>query len=99
MPRPCAVYILTNPRRTVLYVGVTSNLTRRLEQHRCGLGSRFTRRYHADQLVYVECFEGPRAAIAREKQLKAGSRRKKVELIERNNPDWVDLTPSLRGGP
>ena len=92
MHHPFAVYILSNPRRTVLYVGVTANLARRLHQHRTGTGSKFARRYHAERLVYVACFEHALDAIAFEKQLKAGGRKKKVELIERMNPDWLDLT-------
>lgn len=87
-----AVYILSNLRHTVLYVGVTGDLVRRLAQHRNGTGSVFARRYHADQLVHVEFFDDPARAIAREKQLKAGSRRRKVALIEGGNPEWADLT-------
>jgi putative endonuclease len=92
MRRPLAVSILANTRRTVLYVGVTGDLARRLHQHRTGTGSQFARRYHADRLVYVALFENPLDAIACEKQLKAGSRQRKVELIERANPDWLDLS-------
>ena len=89
--QPLAVYILSNLRHKVLYVGVTGDLARRLAQHREGTGSAFTRRYHVDQLVHVEFFDEPMQAIAREKQLKAGSRRQKVALIERGNAGWVDL--------
>ena len=94
MPRRrYAVYILTNRRHTVFYVGVTGDLTRRLDQHRKGSGARFTCRYHVDQLVYVEFFDDVRSAIAREKQLKAGSRRRKESLIEGMNPEWRNLAP------
>ena len=91
MPRDFAVYILTTRRNTALYIGVTSNLPRRLAQHRAGLGSRFVRRYSVTRLVHVEWYRDPVTAITREKQLKAGSRADKVALIERDNPGWVDL--------
>jgi putative endonuclease len=91
-PRTLAVYILANARRTVLYVGVTNDLVRRLVQHRTGTGSRFAHRYQADCLVYVEFFAEARFAIDREKQLKAGNRARKVALIERGNPEWRDLS-------
>ena len=89
--RRFAVYILTTRRRTALYIGVTSNLARRLAQHRSGIGSRFARRYNVTRLVYVEFCGDARSAIAREKQLKAGSRADKVALIEAVNPGWVEL--------
>lgn len=86
------VYILTNPRNTVLYTGVTSNLKKRIWEHRTKLhpGS-FTAKYNIGKLVYFEEYEDIRDAIAREKQLKAGSRAKKIELIECINPGWKDL--------
>jgi putative endonuclease len=90
--RSYAVYILTNTHHSVLYTGVTNNLPRRLFQHRQGFGSAFTRRYNAHKLVYFELFGEPRFAIAREKQLKAGPRARKVALIESANPDWRDLS-------
>ena len=88
---PFAVYILTTRRNTVLYTGVTNDLERRLTEHRAGLGGRFTRRYCAVRLVYVEYYADARTAIAREKQIKVGSRARKIALIERENPGWVDL--------
>ena len=88
----CAVYILANARRTVLYIGVTSNLARRLAEHRAGVHpSSFTKRYNLDRLVYVEAGRDIRAAIAREKQLKGWRREKKVALIDATNPEWRDL--------
>jgi putative endonuclease len=88
----CAVYILTNARRTVLYIGVTSNLEKRLAEHRAGVHpSSFTKKYNVDRLVYVEAGRDIRAAIAREKQLKGWRREKKVALIEAMNPEWRDL--------
>ena len=95
-PRRLVVYILTTRRNTALYVGVTNNLARRMAEHRDsrgGRGSRFCRRYAVTKLVYMESIEGPRAAIAREKQLKAGSRGRKVALIDRCNPGWLELWP------
>jgi len=85
------VYILSNDRDTVLYTGVTSDLLRRLEQHKSKAISGFTRKYNLDKLVYFEECDSITDAIAREKQIKAGSRRKKIELIESLNPDWRDL--------
>jgi len=93
MERQFYVYILTNLRNTVLYTGVTNDLERRVWQHRSGEGGRFTSKYHATKLVYYEISEDATAAIAREKQIKAGSRRKKIALIESLNPRWEDLMP------
>lgn len=95
--RQCAVYFLTNRHRTVLYVGVTSDLRRRVIQHIAGMyPSSFSRRYNADRLVYFEITPDIRAAIAREKQLKKWSRRKKEALIEGVNPGWHDLAAEVR---
>jgi len=91
-----AVYILTNPRHTVLYIGMTSDLLRRITEHREKLVPGFTSRYNVTKLVYFELHDGPNAAIEREKQLKDGPRRKKVSLIEANNPEWRDLYPDLQ---
>ena len=89
----CAVYILTNARRTVLYTGVTSNLVARVAQHRLKTDRKaFTARYNLDMLVYYETTPSIVAAIAREKQIKAGSRARKVALIEAMNPGWNDLS-------
>ncbi len=92
---PGYVYILTNKRNTVLYTGVTANLARRIEQHRQKAIDGFTRRYNLDKLVYVEGFDSIIDAIAREKQIKAGSRRKKIELIESVNSVWEDMVQQL----
>ncbi len=89
------VYILTNVGKRVLYVGVTRDLRRRLAQHRAGRGARFTARYRADRLVWYEVHQDPGSAIRREKQLKAGSRRRKLELIQASNPAWRDLWEKL----
>jgi len=86
------VYILTNQKNTVLYTGVTSNIPTRAEQHKEKQDKKsFTARYNADKLVYYEIFKDINTAIAREKQIKAGSRKRKVELIEKLNPEWKEL--------
>jgi putative endonuclease len=90
------VYILANRHRRI-YVGVTSNLVRRLHLHRSGRGSEFVRRYQMTQLVYVETCSDVQAAISREKQMKGWVRAKKVLLIEAGNPAWEDLARRLLG--
>jgi putative endonuclease len=85
------VYILTNDHRTVLYTGVTGDLKARVYQHREKLLPGFTARYNVYSLVYYETFGDPSAAIAREKQIKAGSRQRKIDLINAFNPKWRDL--------
>ncbi len=94
MPRQYYVYIMTNARKTVLYTGVTSDLRKRVWQHRNGQGG-FTARYHCSELVLYEVFQDSYNAIVREKQIKAGSRLNKVGLIERVNPEWRDLYHEL----
>ncbi len=88
------VYILTNTRHTVLYVGITNDIAQRVYQHKEGRGSSFTTRYNVT-LVYCETYEDVRDALTREKQLEAGSRQKKLELINTLNPDWRDLYDEL----
>jgi len=85
------VYIMTNRRNTVLYTGVTNNLGRRVFEHKEKLIKGFTEKYKAVKLVYYEIHEDPSSAIAREKQIKGGSRQKKIELINEFNSDWKDL--------
>jgi putative endonuclease len=82
---------MTNAHHTVLYTGVTNELQRRVLEHKSGKGSEFTKKYNVNKLVYVEIGDDINIAIAREKQIKAGSRKKKVELIESFNPAWKDL--------
>lgn len=89
------VYILTNKWRTVLYVGVTSDLRKRVWEHKQKVVEGFTTRYNVDRLVYYEATEDIAAAIEREKQLKAGSRKKKIALIDCLNPEWRDLAGTL----
>ena len=90
-----AVYILASKRHGTLYIGVTNDLSRRLAEHNLDLGSKFVREYAVNRLVHVELFDDPESAIAREKQLKKWNRDWKINLIERENPDWQDLTPHL----
>ena len=86
------VYILTNTFNRVLYTGVTNNIFRRILEHKNKRNPEsFTARYNVNKLVYIEELEDPIIAIAREKQIKAGSREKKILLIEKLNPDWNDL--------
>jgi putative endonuclease len=85
------VYIMTNAHNTVLYTGVTNDLARRVYEHKNGIGSAFTKRYNVHKLVYYEIGNDVNAAIAREKQIKGGSRQKKIDLINRLNPEWKDL--------
>ena len=91
MQKQYFVYILTNKTNTVLYTGVTNNLARRLEEHRHASLSSFTGRYRVTKLVYFEQTFDINFAIAREKQIKAGSRQKKIDLINSINPEWKDL--------
>ena len=89
------VYIMTNQHNTVLYTGVTNDLVRRVFQHREKTLPGFTSRYNVDKLVFFEETSDVLAAIAREKQIKGGSRRKKIALIEGLNPGWRDLYRDL----
>jgi putative endonuclease len=91
----CAVYILTNKHNSVLYVGATTDLLKRVLQHRQGEASEFTRRYRVSKLVYFEALDDKRKLFVRERQLKKGSRKKKVDLILKQNPDWLDLFEEL----
>lgn len=90
-----AVYILTNKRNGTLYTGVTSALPRRIHQHRTGAMPGFAGKYGCTRLVHVEFFDDMGEAIAREKQIKGGSRKKKLALIEAGNPDWRDLYDTI----
>ena len=90
-----AVYIMANRRHGTLYTGVTSDLVQRVHQHRESPVPGFTARYACKTLVYFEMHDEMTVAIAREKQIKAGSRKKKLALVESKNPDWRDLYDSL----
>ena len=91
MEKQPAIYIMASQRNGTLYVGVTSNLVKRVWEHKSDLVEGFTRRYGVHMLVYYELLDSMEAAITREKQLKAGSRAKKLRLIENMNPGWNDL--------
>ena len=86
---------MTNKRNGTLYTGVTSNLLQRIYQHKHGLTDGFTSRYDCKRLVYYEQCEDMLSAITREKQIKAGSRKKKLALIEELNPEWKNLYDNL----
>ena len=89
--RRYCVYIITNSHDTVLYAGVTNDLQRRVLEHKSGNVPGFSKKYNLAKLVYFECGDDIRSALAREKQIKGGSRQKKLELVSRMNPDWKDL--------
>jgi len=89
------IYIMTNRKFGVLYTGVTNNLHRRVWEHKKRQVSGFTCKYHLDKLVYYEVANSPLSAFAREKQLKRWRRKWKFELIEKENPDWNDLSLTL----
>jgi len=89
------VYIMTNKANTVLYVGVTGDLVRRVYEHKEKLADGFTKRYNIVKLVYYEVFEDIENAILREKQIKAGPRRRKIQLVESMNEEWRDLYSEL----
>ena len=88
-----AVYILASRRNGTLYVGVTGNLPRRVEEHKAGIVPGFTRRYGVKTLVWFELLADVREAIEREKQLKGWNRVWKLKLIEASNPNWDELSP------
>ena len=90
MKRP-AIYILTNKKNGTLYTGVTSDLPKRIYEHKNEITKGFSSKYNCKTLVYYELLDDMESAITREKQLKGGSRKKKTALIENLNPDWKDL--------
>ena len=89
------VYILFSEKNGTLYTGVTSNLVKRIYEHKQKLVDGFTKKYNVDKLGYFEIYESIEQAIEREKQIKAGSRKKKIDLIEKENPGWKDLYSSI----
>ena len=95
MSKYYCVYIMTNTHNTVLYTGVTGNLQRRVYEHKEHSVEGFTKKYNVTKLVYYEVYGDAYSAIAREKQIKAGSRRKKIALIESMNKGWKDLSEEL----
>jgi putative endonuclease len=89
------VYILASRKHGTLYIDVTNNIIRRVHQHKLKVVRGFTKRYHVNNLVYFEIFDDPITAITREKQLKKWNREWKIQLIERENPEWIDLSHTL----
>lgn len=92
---PYYVYMLTDKKNNVLYVGVTDDLARRVAEHRSEMHEGFTKRYHLEKLVYAEGWNDINGAIAREKQLKGWRRAKKDALIREINPRWEELMPKV----
>jgi len=86
---------MTNKHNTVLYTGITNDLKRRAGEHKEKMVEGFTKRYNITKLVYYEAFDDPSSAIAREKQIKGGSRKKKADLINDVNSEWRDLYDEL----
>ncbi|MGL5062602.1 MAG: GIY-YIG nuclease family protein [Microcoleus sp.] len=95
MSKQYYVYIMTNKYNTVLYTGVTNDLKRRVYEHKEKLIEGFTKKYNITKLVYCEIFENVYEAIEREKQIKAGSRQKKIDLVNNLNKEWHDLYEGL----
>ena len=92
--QPC-VYVLASKRNGTLYVGATSNLVKRVHEHKNDLADGFTKKYRVHNLVYFELHEDMSDAIAREKQIKKWNREWKLELIEKSNPEWKDLYDNI----
>jgi putative endonuclease len=90
------VYILTSTRRGTLYIGITSDLAKRVREHKSGSVEGFTKHYKVDRLVYYDVFTNPLEAISSEKQLKSWHRDWKINLIEAKNPEWRDLAGELK---
>jgi putative endonuclease len=95
MDRQYYVYIMTNKHNKVLYTGITNDLKRRVYEHKEKLVNGFTKKYNITKLVYYEVLEDPENAILREKQIKAGSRQKKIDLIDSINKKWLNLYEEL----
>jgi len=95
MPRQYYIYILTNKSHTVLYTGITNDIYRRIYEHKHKLIKGFSSKYNVTKLVYYEVFDSAESAIIREKQIKGGSRQKKINLIMNINPMFIDLYDKL----
>jgi len=95
MDKQYYIYIMTNKLDSILYTGVTSDLDKRMHEHKSKLIEGFTKKYNVDKLVYYEVFDDINDAIEREKQIKSGSRQKKIDLISSMNPSWKDLLNKL----
>jgi putative endonuclease len=92
------VYILASRIGGALYIGVTNDLVRRVGEHKLKIAEGFTKKYEVSRLVYFEVFDQIEFAIRREKRLKKWPRAWKISLIEKQNPDWIDLYPEIAGG-
>ena len=90
------IYILSNKKNGVLYVGVTNDLLRRIYEHKQEVVAGFTQKYHIHNLVYYEQYDDIRNAITREKQIKKWNRQWKIDLIEKDNPEWNDFYATLK---
>jgi putative endonuclease len=95
MSKQYYIYIMTNKLNSVLYTGVTSDLEKRVYEHKSKLVEGFTKKYNVDKLIYYEVFNDINSAIMREKQIKAGPRQKKIDLTASINPAWKDLSIEL----
>jgi len=95
MDRQYFVYIMTNKHNNVLYTGITNDLKRRVYEHKEKLVGGFTKKYNITKLIYYEVFDDPENAILREKQIKAGSRQKKIDLVNSINRKWLNLYEEL----
>lgn len=95
MKKQYFTYILASDRNGTLYIGVTSDMSRRIEEHRSGQSNSFTQKYRVHRLVYYEMYDSPEDAIHREKNIKAWKRAWKLRLIEESNPGWNDLSVTL----
>ncbi|MFC1939191.1 GIY-YIG nuclease family protein, partial [Chloroflexota bacterium] len=95
MDKQYYIYLMTNKINNVIYTGITNDLKRRVYEHKEKLAEGFTKKYNVSKLVYYEVFEDVENAILREKQIKGGSRQKKVELISSMNKEWRDLYREL----
>jgi putative endonuclease len=91
------VYILTNRIGGTLYIGVTNDLVRRVYEHKSNAAESFTKRHDVNRMVYFECFDDIEQAIHREKRLKKWTRAWKISLIEKDDPNWIDLYPQIAG--
>ena len=89
------VYLLASRKNGTLYLGLTNNLIRRVYEHKADFVRGFTSRYGVHLLVWFECYDDPVTAITREKQIKKWHREWKINLIQKENPDWIDLYPSI----
>jgi putative endonuclease len=98
MEKDYYVYILASKRNGTLYIGLTSDLIKRVWEHKNKLVEGFTQKYNVDKLVYLEHFRDPENAIRREKRLKKYNRKWKLDLIEKSNPEWNDLYEDLISG-